>query len=44
MQLERITSLLVVGDIARMKEIEVDQAEREIKSIMDRVEYSFAEL
>jgi V/A-type H+-transporting ATPase subunit A len=44
MALERITSLAVLGDMARMKEIEVDRAEREIKSIMDRVQYSFAEL
>jgi V/A-type H+-transporting ATPase subunit A len=42
--LERITSLPVVADIARMKEIEVDVSEKEIKIIMDRVQYSFAEL
>ncbi len=42
--LERIISLPVVGDIARMKEIEVDEVEPMIKSIMDRVQYSFGEL
>lgn len=42
--LERITSLPVIGDIARMKEIEVVDSEREIRSIMDRVQYSFADL
>jgi len=44
MPLERITSLPVIGDIARMREIEVEDSEREIKSIMDRVQYSFADL
>jgi V/A-type H+-transporting ATPase subunit A len=42
--LEKITTLPVLTDIARMKEIEVDVAEKEIKSIMDRVQYSFADL
>jgi len=42
--LERITSLPVVTDIARMKEIEVEASEKEIKTIMDRVQYSFADL
>jgi V/A-type H+-transporting ATPase subunit A len=42
--LERLTSLPVIGDIARMKEIEGDDFERGIKSIMDRVQYSFADL
>ena len=42
--LERVTSLPVVADIARMKEVEVENAEMEIKTIMDRVQYSFAEL
>ncbi|MBI5943268.1 MAG: V-type ATP synthase subunit A [Chloroflexi bacterium] len=42
--LERITSLPVVSDIARMKEIEVENVEMEIKTIMDRVQYSFGEL
>jgi len=42
--LERLTSLPVVADIARMKEIEVEASEKEIKIIMDRVQYSFADL
>ncbi|MEW6084977.1 MAG: V-type ATP synthase subunit A [Chloroflexota bacterium] len=42
--LERITSLPVLTDIARMKELEVDDSEKEIRSIMDRVQYSFADL
>jgi V/A-type H+-transporting ATPase subunit A len=42
--LERIASLPVVADIARMKEVEVENAEKDIKVIMDRVQYSFAEL
>lgn len=42
--LERVTALPVVSDIARMKEIPVDAAEKEIRAIMDRVGFSFAEL
>jgi V/A-type H+-transporting ATPase subunit A len=42
--LDQITNLAVVGDIARMKEIEVDKAENVIKSIMDRIRFSFEEL
>ena len=42
--LEKITNLSVVSDIARMKEIEVDTAETVIKSIMDRIRFSFEEL
>jgi V/A-type H+-transporting ATPase subunit A len=42
--LERIISLPVVTDIARMKEIEVEASEKGIKTIMDRVQYSFGEL
>ncbi len=42
--LERVTSLPVVSDIARMKEIPVDVAEKEIRAIMDRVQFSFADL
>lgn len=42
--LEHITSLPVVADIARMKEVEVENSETEIKTIMDRVQYSFADL
>ena len=42
--LEKITNLSVVSDIARMKEIEMDTAETVIKSIMDRIRFSFEEL
>jgi V/A-type H+-transporting ATPase subunit A len=42
--LERVTSLPVVSDIARMKELPVEKAEKEIQSIMDRVRFSFAEM
>ena len=40
----QITSLPVLSDIARMKELEVKSAEISIKVIMDRVRFSFAEL
>jgi len=40
----QITSLPVLSDIARMKELEVKGAEISIKVIMDRVRFSFAEL
>jgi len=39
-----ITALPVVSDIARMREFPMETAEREIRSIMDRVQFSFAEL
>jgi V/A-type H+-transporting ATPase subunit A len=42
--LDRLTSLPVVSDIARMKEIPMDIAEKEIRTIMDRVQFSFADL
>jgi len=42
--LERVNSLPVVNDIARMKELPVEMAEKEIKTIMDRVRFSFAEM
>jgi len=42
--LERVISLPVVNDIARMKELPVEGAEKEIQSIMDRVRFSFAEM
>lgn len=42
--LERVTGLPVVSDIARMKEYPLDEAEKEIRAIMDRVQFSFAEL
>jgi V/A-type H+-transporting ATPase subunit A len=41
--LEKITALPVLADIARMKELPVDQAENAIKALMDRIEFSFAE-
>jgi V/A-type H+-transporting ATPase subunit A len=42
--LERLIGLPVVSDIARMKEFPVDAAEKEIRAIMDRLGFSFAEL
>ena len=42
--LDQITSLPVVADIARLKELETNEAQNAIKSIMDRVRFSFAEL
>ena len=42
--LERVTALSVVADIARMKEFQMDAAEKEIRAIMDRVQFSFADL
>jgi V/A-type H+-transporting ATPase subunit A len=42
--LDRVTSLSVVNDIARMKELPVEMAEKKIQSIMDRVRFSFAEM
>ena len=42
--LERVTSLPVVNDIARMKEFPVETADKEIQTIMDRVRFSFAEM
>jgi V/A-type H+-transporting ATPase subunit A len=42
--LERVTSLPAVNDIARMKELPVETAEKEIQTIMDRVRFSFAEM
>jgi V/A-type H+/Na+-transporting ATPase subunit A len=42
--LERITALPVVSDIARMKEITMDSAEKEIRTIMDRVQFIFADM
>ncbi|MBM3126212.1 MAG: V-type ATP synthase subunit A, partial [Chloroflexi bacterium] len=42
--LERVTGLSIVSDIARMKGIEVGTAEKEIRAIMDRVQFSFADL
>jgi vacuolar-type H+-ATPase catalytic subunit A/Vma1 len=42
--LDRVTTLPVISDIARMKEYQLDEAEKEIRAIMDRVQFSFAEL
>ncbi len=42
--LEQVTGLPVIAQIARMKELPVDEAEGAIKSIMERVRFSFAEL
>jgi V/A-type H+-transporting ATPase subunit A len=42
--LERINGLPVIADIARMKELPVDQAEANIKALMDRIRLSFEEL
>lgn len=42
--LERVIALPVVSDIARMKECQLEEAEKEIRTIMDRVQFSFAEL
>lgn len=41
---ERVTALPVVAEIARMKTFEVETAEKDIRSILDRVQYSFADL
>jgi hypothetical protein len=38
-----VSALPVVTEIARMKEIPVDEAETNIKMIMDRVSLSFKE-
>ncbi|HEU0295429.1 MAG TPA: V-type ATP synthase subunit A [Anaerolineales bacterium] len=42
--LERVTALPVVSDIARMKEIPIATAEKEIRTIIDHVQYSFSDL
>jgi V/A-type H+-transporting ATPase subunit A len=42
--LDKITGFKVVTDIARMKELHTDQAEKEIQALLERVRYSFAEL
>jgi V/A-type H+-transporting ATPase subunit A len=41
--LEQITSLAVVGEMARLKELPVDQSEEAIKALMNRTRLSFAE-
>ncbi len=42
--LDKVTSFAVVPEIARMKELKPDVAEKQIKALLDRVHYSFAEL
>lgn len=42
--LEKVISLPVISHIARMKELQVDEAEEAIKALMDRIRFSFAEL
>jgi hypothetical protein len=42
-QLGQIMGLAIVAEIARMKELPVQTAEAEIKAIIDRVRFSFAE-
>jgi V/A-type H+-transporting ATPase subunit A len=41
--LEQITTLPVVSEIARMKELPPENAERSIQALMERVRFSFAE-
>ena len=41
--LQKVSALPVVAEIARMKELPVDEAETNIKMVMDRVRFSFAE-
>jgi V/A-type H+-transporting ATPase subunit A len=42
--LERVLAMPVMSDIARMKEFPAESAEKGIRTIMDRVGFSFAEL
>jgi V/A-type H+-transporting ATPase subunit A len=42
--LEQVTALPVISDIARMKEIEIEESEDEIRGIMDRVRIAFEEM
>jgi hypothetical protein len=42
--LDKITALPVVVEIGRMKEMRPDRAEKEIQALLNRVNYSFAEL
>ena len=41
--LEKVGALPVVAEIARMKEITVEEVEASIRAVMDRVRFSFAE-
>jgi len=42
-RLERITSLPVIDSVARMKELQVNEAEETIKALLDRIRFSFEE-
>ncbi len=42
--LERVMALPVVAEIANMKTFQVETAEKDIRAILDRVQYSFADL
>jgi V/A-type H+-transporting ATPase subunit A len=42
--LEQVAGLPVVDKIARMKELQVDEAEESIRALMDRIRFGFAEL
>src|SRR4030065_257947 len=42
--LEQVLALPVVQEIARMKELAVEQAGRNIQALMDRIRFSFAEM
>lgn len=42
--LERIVNLAVVSDLARMKELPPDDAEKAIRALMDRIRFCFAEM
>ncbi len=42
--LDRITSMPVITEIGRMKELQPEKAEKAIRALQDRVHYSFAEL
>jgi len=42
--LERVTGLPVIDQIARMKELDVDEAEESIRTLMDRIRFGFEEL
>ncbi len=42
--LDRITSMPVITEIGRMKELHPEKAEKAIRALQDRVHYSFAEL
>jgi vacuolar-type H+-ATPase catalytic subunit A/Vma1 len=42
--LDQVLALSAVADIARMREFPAETAEKEIRSLMDRVQFSFADL